>query len=111
MGFNWATSSQKWIAQRMQKECPRLFAFQLGHFFAEMDRSVTARSLAHRYPCFNWATSSQKWIGRWPHPDRQNQASVSIGPLLRRNGSMGQSSKPVPKTATVSIGPLLSRNG
>ena len=34
-----ATSSQKWIDGKRFKECTATSAFQLGHFFAEMDRT------------------------------------------------------------------------
>ena len=37
-------------------------AFQLGHFFAEMDRNILRISAKDIYSRFNWATSSQKWI-------------------------------------------------
>ena len=59
-GFNWATSSQKWIV------------------------SISGNN--PNYPSrFNWATSSQKWIdGRFRFA--KPMADVSIGPLLRRNG-------------------------
>ncbi len=36
--------------------------FQLGHFFAEMDRLAQGRVGPRQDSCFNWATSSQKWI-------------------------------------------------
>ena len=38
-------------------------SFQLGHFFAEMDRRWAKASREQDPRCFNWATSSQKWIG------------------------------------------------
>ncbi len=60
-GFNWATSSQKWIV------------------------SISGNN--PNYPSrFNWATSSQKWIGNWNRNELENLEFVSIGPLLRRNG-------------------------
>ena len=59
-GFNWATSSQKWIAHKGSDQA-RGAVFQLGHFFAEMDRK-----------------------GVYYIPSKPEL--VSIGPLLRRNG-------------------------
>ena len=40
-----------------------IFIFQLGHFFAEMDREENGRFRKSIIRSFNWATSSQKWIG------------------------------------------------
>ena len=59
--FNWATSSQKWIVNVDGVEVKVDARFQLGHFFAEMDRRYNGIELVEFY-------------------------RVSIGPLLRRNG-------------------------
>ena len=42
--FNWATSSQKWIDVLLTVTVLPLARFQLGHFFSEMDRQ-TRRNL------------------------------------------------------------------
>ena len=60
-GFNWATSQQKWIGTVMIVETMPIFQFQLGHFLAEMDSSTMPVSST-------------------------GGTSVSIGPLLSRNG-------------------------
>ena len=109
-GFNWATSSQKWIDPVILIERNPERAFQLGHFFAEMDRHSKNCQAGRAWRRFNWATSSQKWIDvvkatllalisgfqlghffaemdRRPVPPyEQFHEAVSIGPLLRRNG-------------------------
>ena len=36
-GFNWATSSQKWIEADCVDYAESKKMFQLGHFFSEMD--------------------------------------------------------------------------
>ncbi len=70
--FNWATSSQKWIAVRSFRALPHALSFQLGHFFAEMDSIDRINDNLFFDEGFNWATSSQKWIGQhagsdfWP---------------------------------------------
>jgi len=64
LGFNWATSSQKWIGIEARILGFAGLWFQLGHFFAEMDRNVRTVNTNGTIQGFNWATSSQKWIGR-----------------------------------------------
>ena len=59
--------------------------FQLGHFFAEMDR-LSGEGDNIDNISFNWATSSQKWIEDSNEQSICNSYRVSIGPLLRRNG-------------------------
>ena len=63
--FNWATSQQKWIACSHETKDVQNRAFQLGHFLAEMDRITASRWGIQPRPCFNWATSQQKWIDGW----------------------------------------------
>ncbi len=41
-------------------------SFQLGHFFAEMDRNAMLKMPSDDAKSFNWATSSQKWIDLAP---------------------------------------------
>jgi len=108
--FNWATSSQKWIDEGVNLHHPAGTEFQLGHFFAEMDSSVRTPDTAGLEPFqlghfFAEMDSSQR---RNRNKDRSmgfNWATSS------QKWIDGNSQNIEVNNYYVSIGPLLRRNG
>jgi len=83
--FNWATSLQKWKEIEQDEGSLGESLFQLGHFFAEMERETCLRALFPdaMFQLGHFFAEMESDINNFELTYWQR---VSIGPLLCRNG-------------------------